>query len=67
MVVIGGQAALARDFIEKSVKQVVEERLLYREYVAPRIYYSEWGDDVTLLGAATIVLDHFIAGDLGRF
>ncbi|MGC8777089.1 MAG: hypothetical protein ACP5Q4_00220, partial [Candidatus Caldatribacteriaceae bacterium] len=65
--VIGGQAALAREFIEKSVRQVVEERLLYRKYVTPQIHYSEWGDEVTLLGAATIVLDHFIAGDLGRF
>ncbi len=67
MIVIGGQAALAQEFIERSVKQVVEERLLYREYVHPRIHYSQWGDDVTLLGAATIVLDHFIAGELGRF
>lgn len=67
MVVIGGQAALAREFIDRSVRQVVEERLLYRGYVVPQISYSEWGEDVSLLGAATIVLDRFIAGELGRF
>ncbi|MGQ9472895.1 MAG: ROK family protein [Candidatus Caldatribacteriaceae bacterium] len=67
MVIIGGQAALARDFIEGPIRQMVEERLLYKGYVTPKIHYSSWGDDVTLLGSATIVLDHFLAGELGRF
>jgi len=67
MVIIGGEAALAQEFISGIINQVLEERLLYREYVNPRISYSRWGKDVTLLGAASIVLDHFIAGELGRF
>jgi len=67
VLVIGGEIALAREFIESSVQQVIEERLLYRDYTSSVIYYSQWGEDVTLLGAASLVLDHFIAGDLGRF
>ena len=67
MAVIGGEVALAQEFIAGTVNQVLEERLLYREYVNPQLRYSKWGRDVTLLGAASIVLDHFIAGELGKF
>jgi len=67
VLVIGGEIALAKEFIESSVQQVIEERLLYRDYTSSKIYYSQWGEDVTLLGAASLVLDRFIAGELGRF
>ena len=67
MVIIGGEAALAQEFIAGTVDQVLEERLLYREYINPRLRYSRWGRDVALLGAASIVLVHFIAGERGRF
>ncbi|WP_427366559.1 ROK family protein [Candidatus Caldatribacterium saccharofermentans] len=67
LVVIGGEASLAREFIDRPIRQVLEERLLYREYITPQLLYSRWGEDVTLLGAASLVLDHFMAGELGRF
>ncbi|MCX6089535.1 MAG: ROK family transcriptional regulator [Candidatus Atribacteria bacterium] len=67
VIVIGGEAALAREFIEEPIRRGIEERLLYREYVQPRVFYSRWGDDIRLLGAASVVLDHFMAGELGRF
>jgi len=67
VVVIGGEAALAKEFIEEPIRRGIEERLLYRDYVTPNIHYSQWGDDIRLLGAASVVLDHFMAGELGRF
>lgn len=67
LVVIGGEAALARDFINRPIRETFEERLLYRAYITPELLYSQWGEDVTLLGAASLVLDHFMAGELGRF
>ncbi|MGQ9622519.1 MAG: ROK family protein [Candidatus Caldatribacteriaceae bacterium] len=67
LVVIGGEAALARDFIDHPIRETLEERLLYRAYITPELLYSRWGEDVTLLGAASLVLDHFMAGELGRF
>ncbi len=67
VIVIGGEAALAKEFIEEPIRRGIEERLLYRDYVAPQVHFSEWGDDIRLLGAASVVLDHFMAGELGRF
>lgn len=67
LVVVGGEAALARDFIDRPIRETLEERLLYRAYITPELLYSQWGEDVTLLGAASLVLDHFMAGELGRF
>ena len=67
VVVIGGEAALAKEFIEEPIRRGIEERLLYRDYVTPHIHYSQWGEDIRLLGAASVVLDHFMAGELGRF
>ncbi|QPM67620.1 ROK family transcriptional regulator [Atribacter laminatus] len=67
VVVIGGEAALAKEFIEEPIRRGIEERLLYRDYITPHIHYSQWGEDIRLLGAASVVLDHFMAGELGRF
>jgi len=67
LVVIGGEAALAKDFIDHPIQETLKERLLYRAYISPELLYSQWGEDVTLLGAASLVLDHFMAGELGRF
>jgi predicted NBD/HSP70 family sugar kinase len=67
IIVIGGEATLAKDFIEEPIRRGIEERLLYRDYVVPQVHFSEWGDDIRLLGAASVVLDHFMAGELGRF
>ncbi|MDK2897269.1 MAG: hypothetical protein PWP04_1389 [Candidatus Atribacteria bacterium] len=66
-VVIGGECALAQEFLQEPVQNVVSESLLYREYIRPQISFSPWGDEVAILGAASIVLDRFIAGQLGRF
>ena len=52
MVIIGEEAALAQEFIAGTVDQVLEERLLYREYINPRLRYSRWGRDVALLGCS---------------
>ncbi|HSV32461.1 MAG TPA: ROK family protein [Atribacteraceae bacterium] len=66
-VVIGGELVLARSFIEKSVERIIRERTFYRDYASPEISFSRWGIDTALLGSASIILDHFIAGELGRF
>lgn len=67
MVVIGGEAVLAQPFLEVSLRRSLEERLFFRDYAQPVLRYSQGGKDAVLLGAASIVLDRFIAGELGRF
>jgi len=67
MVIIGGEAVLARPFLDVPLRRSLEERLFFRDYSQPQLCYSQGGKDAVLLGSAAIVLDRFITGDLGRF
>ena len=53
MAVIGGEVALAQEFIAGTVNQVLEERLLYREYSkSPNCAILNRGRDVHTFGSS---------------
>jgi predicted NBD/HSP70 family sugar kinase len=65
-VILGSKIAQAGSFITVPLREYVEERTVTREFQKPDIFVSNLAK-ASLLGGATIVLNHFIEGTMGEY
>lgn len=65
-IIIGSQLAMADKYITKPLKEFVYNKTIAREFYIPEIYTSNLSY-ASLKGGATIVMDHFISGNLGQY